>query len=413
MSDDVAIDDILEHAESLVPVAVTWITALVRCAAVSSPPLDPEQKGESRARIVSSAKQVVKLLETLFGGWHTAGKAGKEEYPSFTVTRHTLEAHPDALPCITAEWRQDERLPTVLIYGHADVQPADEPDWHTDPFEAELRKDEHGHWRLHGRGTSDDIGGWISHLVAIKAWLDRRGRLPVNVRMLIEHEEEIASPHLRAYLDMFGDFLDVDAMVLTDTANPSVSVPGITDSLRGLTTADLYCACGNEIHRSMAVAGAVNGLTDDDGRPLFALVDTPEGKRRELKEAVVEGDLPDRMRPPAEWAWLQPAITVTATSFRSTTDASIKNAIQPQASLRLRFGSKLESCRRLLEAVIKKPSIPGVAFSTRSVSPTEVELTCRTARDTALHSGLYGSICADPLSLCSSEPGWWSKRPGA
>ena len=384
---DHAIDDVLKRAEELIPVGVEWIKALLEGCAVSRLSPDPEQAKKDRDRVESSVDQVAEHLKKHFG---------TGALPA-TVRVHRLnEEHPDALPCITVHWRQSEELPTVLVYGHGDVQPAGEAGWQSDPFKGVLRGN-----RLYGRGSSDDIGGWISHLVAIRAWLETRSRLPLNIRMLIEFEEEIGSPNLTHYFDLLGDFLDVDAMILTDCANYSLTVPGLTTSLRGIAEADLCSTDGRDgVDASMALAVVLNELLHPDGRPEFALVDVPERKRRELEKTTVDGDLPERMFPRAEWAWHQPALTVTGTSLPCTSGPlDVANAIQPTVSLRLRFAAKLERCRRLLDEVARVPSVPGVVFSTREVQPTEAELTCATGRDTALHSGLYGSVSADPACL--------------
>src|SRR6185369_7979500 len=99
-------------------------------------------------------------------------------------------------PIVYAEWLRARGNPTVLIYGHYDVQPA-EPlrDWKFPAFGAEIRDG-----FLHGRGASDDKGQLFTHVKAIESLLKPGGRLPVNVKCLFEGEEEIGSPHLPAFL---------------------------------------------------------------------------------------------------------------------------------------------------------------------------------------------------------------------
>ncbi len=265
-----------------------------------------------------------------------------------------------AFPLIAAEWRAGNDRPTVLIYGHGDVQPATASEWRIEsPFEAEV----HGHGgeaRLYGRGTSDDMGGWYSHLAAIRAWLSVHERLPLNVRLIIEFEEEIGSPNLMAHIDALGDFCDVDAMVLTDCENPSTETPGITTSLRGLAVADLVCTAQHAGGHSglfgsvwpdpsLALILVLARLVDDDGRPNFALQQLSAAERDSLAEmASTETTLPGRGRSDAEWAWRQPAITVTGTSLpdisigehRAGGAAGVPiprptNVIPPQAKARL------------------------------------------------------------------------------
>ena len=268
-----------------------------------------------------------------------------------------------------------------------------------------MRKDRHGEKRLYGRGTSDDIGGWYSHVAAIRAWLSCCSKLPVNVRLFIEFEEEIGSPNLAAHVDQLDDFFNVDAMILTDCDNPSTTTPAFTTSLRGIAEADLCCwttAGDYKIDPSVAMCLGVSQLLhSDDGRPTFALVDDiPKSRRIEMEDTDVDSDLPKRRCSNAEWAWRQPAITILGTSLASTSNAEASNSIQAEVSLRLSPGSNADDIRNRVEEIIKKPSpVPGVEFSARRISKTEVDFICKTSRETAGHSGIYGSVWSDPSCL--------------
>lgn len=134
-------------------------------------------------------------------------------------------------PYVAGEWRQKPDAPTVLLYAHHDVQPPGRLErWKTDPFEPH---EEGG--RLYGRGSADDKGGAVIHAAAIAAWLTATGNLPCNVKVLIEGEEEIGSPHLHEFLARHGAEMAADVMVLADAGNWSVGTPALTYSLRGLT----------------------------------------------------------------------------------------------------------------------------------------------------------------------------------
>ena len=154
----------------------------------------------------------------------------------------------DALPCVAAEWLgAGPDKPTVLIYGHLDLQPVPEPEWESDPHVATQRGE-----RLYARGAADDMGGWVSHFAAISSWFSECGALPCNVKMLIEGEEEIGSPNLERFMDAYPDAFESDIMVLTDCENPSTEIPGLTVSLRGLIEVEVVCeALQADIHSGL------------------------------------------------------------------------------------------------------------------------------------------------------------------
>jgi acetylornithine deacetylase/succinyl-diaminopimelate desuccinylase-like protein len=148
-------------------------------------------------------------------------------------------------PLVYCDWRHAPGRPTVLVYGHFDVQPA-EPiaAWKTPPFEPSLRGKD-----LFGRGASDDKGQICCHLGAIEAQLRAEGRLPVNVRCIFEGEEEIGSPNLRPFLERHRNRLSSDVAVISDTRMLGPGRTAITYSLRGSTSMEIeFTALPRDVH---------------------------------------------------------------------------------------------------------------------------------------------------------------------
>ncbi len=174
---------------------------------------------------------------------------------------------------VYGEWLGAPGAPTVLIYGHYDVQPADPVAlWTSPPFEPTVRD---GY--LYARGSSDDKGQALIHLEAIGSWLASAGRLPVNVKVMIEGEEEIGSPHLEPWVRAHAAALAADVALVSDTAIVAPEQPSITYGLRGLAylevvangpRRDLHSGQfgGAVLNPANALCRIIAQLHDDQGR---------------------------------------------------------------------------------------------------------------------------------------------------
>ena len=138
-------------------------------------------------------------------------------------------------PLVLAEWLGAEGAPTVLVYAHYDVQPVGEASaWRTPPFEPVIRDE-----RMYGRGTSDDKGPMLAALGAVERLLEERGSLPVNVRVLLEGEEEIGSPSLEPALLAHRDALQADVAISADGAMWSAEQPSLNVAARGMLAVEV------------------------------------------------------------------------------------------------------------------------------------------------------------------------------
>ncbi|MDG1479566.1 MAG: M20/M25/M40 family metallo-hydrolase [Myxococcota bacterium] len=291
----------------------------------------------------SHAADVVRLAERI-----------RDDLAEVGLSDSRLLTLPDALPCVAAEWMgAGPDAPTVLIYGHLDLQPVERKNWHTDPH-VPTQKGE----RLYARGAADDMGGWVSHIAALRSWMAISGAPPCNLRLLIEGEEEIGSPNLERFMDAYPEAFIADVMILTDCENPSTEIPGLTVSLRGLMELKVTAAAlhadghsglwGNMVpDPCMALVKMLARLIDDDGRLNCGRMTIPEADAAAAydvplsNEVIASGahlidgvvPLPGRGRAPAEWMWRQPAMTIISTTM--PTPAQKKNAIRTSAQATL------------------------------------------------------------------------------
>jgi acetylornithine deacetylase/succinyl-diaminopimelate desuccinylase-like protein len=176
-------------------------------------------------------------------------------------------------PIVLAQSPQTAGAPTVLVYGHYDVQPPDPlGEWTSPPFEPTRRNG-----NLYARGATDDKGQMLTHVKSAEAWIKTTGKLPVNLKYLIEGEEEVGSENIYAFLDQNTEKLACDVVVISDCSQFGPGKPAITYGLKGLAYFELRLSGPKQDLHSGTFGGAVTNpanalakmlaaLRDEDGR---------------------------------------------------------------------------------------------------------------------------------------------------
>lgn len=185
---------------------------------------------------------------------HRAAKLGKEYLESFGAKARIIKTR--GYPAVSGGWQGGKQYPTLTIYNHLDVQPAQEPEWRQDPFQ--FRKEGN---RYRGRGTTDDKGPALTALLAAKYAIDQG--VPLNIRFLWELEEEIGSPNFQDVLDQAKLVPRPDSVLISDTIWVSRQKPAIPTGLRGLVTAQLTLRTGTtDVHSGLTGGGARNPIAE-------------------------------------------------------------------------------------------------------------------------------------------------------
>nr|BAL53694.1 peptidase M20 [uncultured Planctomycetota bacterium] len=188
-----------------------------------------------------------------------------------------------AYPYVYGDWLHAPGQPTLLLYSHYDVQPTNYLEqWESNPWQLTERNG-----RLYGRGAADDKGAIIIQLASLEAWVKTVGRLPVNIKMLVEGEEEVGSRNLLGFLREHRERLQADVLVVTDTENLDPEIPCLTTSLRGIITLKVEVrGLERPLHSGMA-----GGLAPDAALALNAILARLcwAGKRRIPVPGFYEG----------------------------------------------------------------------------------------------------------------------------
>jgi len=217
-------------------------------------------------------------------------------------------------PIVYAEWLGAPGAPTVLIYGHYDVQPVDDPEgqWQSDPFEPVLRDG-----NIYARGATDDKGQTLTQIKAIQALL-ASGQMPINVKFVIEGEEESGSDNLYPFVEQNAERLAADVIVISDTGMKSIDHPSVVYGLRGIAymeievrgpRQDLHSGMyGGVVHNpAQALVEILAKMHDEQGRVMvpgfYDRVDEVGAEERaELaKTPLSEEQLRNETGVPAAW----------------------------------------------------------------------------------------------------------------
>jgi acetylornithine deacetylase/succinyl-diaminopimelate desuccinylase-like protein len=245
MKDVIAFID--AHRQRFVDELIEW----VRIPSVSS---DPARAADVRASADHLAACLTALGAARVEVWRTPGH-----------------------PAVFAEWQRSSDSPTLLVYGHHDVQPVDPlAEWISPPFEPSVRTG-----RLWGRGVVDDKGQVYIHAKAIESFVRSSGRLPINLKMIVEGEEEIGSENLDALLRDHARDLTSDFVCVSDTAMFGRGIPSLCVGLRGLAYVEVVVdGPSSDVHSGSfgggianpinALARMIASLHDDDGRVAVA-----------------------------------------------------------------------------------------------------------------------------------------------
>jgi len=286
---------------------------------------------------------------------------------------------PDVHPYVYGEWMHKPGAPTILLYGHHDVQPPGRPEkWLSPAFEPTERGG-----RLYGRGTADDKGGCMTHVAAVTSYLKGAGGLPCNVKFVIEGEEEIGSENLGKFLEKYKHMLAADFIVLSDTANFDTGVPALTYQLRGIVQVDLEVkVLDHPVHSGMwggpvpdpvqILADLIADLRNKDGslnipglykdvakpskKQLKRIRSLPFDEKKFKKDAgTVKGTKlwGEKGYSVYEQIWTRPSLTVIATESHEFAGSSNQIVDSARARLSLRTVPDMDG-RKAGQQLVKK-----------------------------------------------------------
>lgn len=235
---------------------------------------------QNDARIHEELFEFLRIPSVSARSEHNADTARAAEWLKQALEKIGMKAsiHPTSgHPIVVGEWRGAPSAPTALVYGHYDVQPAEPIElWTSPPFEPEIRDG-----RIYARGSVDDKGQLFLHVKALEAHLATRKKLPLNIILIAEGEEEVGSANLENFISENQELLKADVAVISDSAMFAPGQPSILSSLRGLAyfqidvqgpICDLHSGSygGAVVNPAMALARILATMHDENGHIAIA-----------------------------------------------------------------------------------------------------------------------------------------------
>lgn len=206
-------------------------------------------------------------------------------------------------PLVVATWQVDDQQPTLLIYGHYDVQPVDPLEqWLSPPFAGTIRDG-----AIYGRGASDDKGQIVLVLAALAAWADTSGGPPINIKVLLEGEEEAGGESVAAFVPDHLEMLAADAVLICDTQMISAEQPSLITGLRGILCAELVVrGAKTDLH-----SGAYGGVAPNPLHALCLLLARLKGEDGHINIPQLAARIPEPTRQEKDF-WREDPLGITA-----------------------------------------------------------------------------------------------------